>query len=175
MGEAVVVGRIGRAHGIRGDVTVEVRTDVPDVRFAPGARLSCDPPSKGPLVVATSHWHSGRLLLGFEGVADRTAAEALRGVLLTIDSAAMGPADADGEDDVWWDRDLVGLAAATVDGRPLGVVSEVVHGPGGDLLAVRRPGGGEHLIPFVREFVPLVEPSAGRVVVDPPPGLLELG
>ena len=128
-------------------------------------------------MVAASHWHSGRLLVRFEGVVDRTGAEALRGTVLTIDASVTGPAgdDDSDDDDAWWDRDLVGLQVATTEGVALGTVADVVHSPAGDILAVARPdGGGEYLVPFVREIVPEVDVAGGRLVVDPPPGLLEL-
>ncbi|WP_322761321.1 ribosome maturation factor RimM [Frankia sp. Cr2] len=175
--EQVVVGRIGRPHGVRGDVTIDVRTDVPDRRFAPGSRFHGDTPVAGLLVIAGSHWHGGRLLVRFEGVDDRTAAEALRGRILTIAPDAVGAAaddDDDAADDLWWDRDLVGLQVLTVDGAAVGTVVDVVHTPAGELLAVGRADGREVLIPFVREIVPSVEVSDGRLVVDPPPGLLDL-
>jgi 16S rRNA processing protein RimM len=179
VGERVVVGRVGRVHGVRGDTAVEVRTDVPERRFAAGARLLTDPagPAGGaPLVVAASRWHSGRLLVRFDGVADRVAAAALRGAVLTIDADEAGdPGEPGGDDEVWWDRDLVGLHASTPGGARLGTVVDVVHTPAGDLLALRAPDGREHLVPFVREIVPTVEVAAGTVVVDPPPGLLDLG
>jgi len=175
MADAIVVGRIGRPHGVRGEVTIEVRTDLPQRRFAAGAVLGRDD-GRPDLVVADSHWHSGRLLVRFGGIGDRSAAEALRDVLLTIDACEAGPPVDDDEPDgeVWWDRDLVGLRAVTVAGTVLGEVVDVVHSPAGDLLAVGRPGGGEHLVPFVRDIVPTVDPSAGQIVIDPPPGLLEL-
>jgi 16S rRNA processing protein RimM len=177
MGEAIVVGRIGKPHGVRGDVTVEVRTDVPDRRFAPGEKL--DRSGGGPgLVVADARWHSGRLLLRFEGVADRTGAESLRDVVLTIDADragdAMDPDEADEGGEFWWDRDLVGLRAVTPDGSPLGEVTDVVHTAAGELLAIGRPDGGEHLVPFVRDIVPTVDRAGGLLVVDAPPGLLDL-
>lgn len=177
MGEAIVVGRIGRPHGVRGEVTIDVRTDVPERRFAPGVTVTCEPATAGPLLVDGAHWHSGRLLLSFAGVDSREAAEALRGVLLTIDSSEAGPAgdDDEGDDDVWWDRDLIGLSAYTTDGSLLGTVADVVHAPGGDLLVVARPDEGEHLVPFVHEIVPEVDQTNGRLVVDPPAGLLDLG
>ncbi|MBL7497027.1 ribosome maturation factor RimM [Frankia sp. CNm7] len=177
MGEAIVVGRIGKAHGVRGDVTVDVRTDVPERRFASGERLARS--GGGPeLVVADARWHSGRLLVRFEGIADRNAAESLRGVVLTIDADRAGdPADPDEPDadgELWWDRDLIGLRALTPDGQLLGEVADVVHTAAGELLAIRKPAGGEHLVPFVRDIVPTVDPPGGRVVVDAPPGLLDL-
>ncbi|ONH31227.1 ribosome maturation factor RimM [Pseudofrankia asymbiotica] len=178
MGDAIVVGRIGKAHGVRGDVTIDVRTDVPERRFAVGARL--DRSSDGPdLVIAESRWHSGRLLLRFEGVADRTAAEALRGTVLTIDADQAGdaadPDEPDDDGEFWWDRDLVGLRAVAPDGSPLGEVTDIVHTAAGELLAIGKPGGGEHLVPFVHEIVPTVDRAGGRIVVDAPPGLLDLG
>lgn len=81
----LVVARIGRAHGIKGEVTVEVRTDEPELRLAPGAVLATDPATAGPLTIETGRVHSGRLLLRFEGVRDRTAAEGLRNILLIAD------------------------------------------------------------------------------------------
>jgi 16S rRNA processing protein RimM len=177
--ESIVVGRIGRPHGLRGEVTIEVRTDVPRRRFAVGAVLGREGGGAS-LTVAGTRWHSGRLLVRFTGVDDRNAAEALRDALLTIDAAEAGPpvdddeADGGHVTDLWWDRDLVGLEAVTTAGDQLGRVTEVIHAPAGDLLAVGRPGGGEHLVPFVRDIVPTVDPAAGRIVVDPPPGLLDL-
>jgi len=166
----LVVGRIARAHGIGGEVAVDVRTDSPDVRFAPGSVIDTEPAESGPLTVERARWHSGRLLVAFAGVSDRTAAEALRNTLLVVDSASSPSTD----DDEFWDHDLVDLAAVATDGSPLGTVTDVLHPPGSDLLVVRRPDGAELLIPFVREIVPTVDLDARKVVVDPPDGLLEL-
>ncbi|WP_462187774.1 MULTISPECIES: ribosome maturation factor RimM [unclassified Frankia] len=178
MAEEIVVGRIGRPHGIRGEVTIEIRTDVPHRRFAVGAVLGREGGGT-PLTVSGARWHSGRLLLHFRGVDDRGAAEALRGVLLAIDADQAGsPLDDDAADgeavEMWWDRDLVGLRAVTTAGMLLGHVTGIIHSPAGDLLAIGGPDGGEHLVPFVRDIVPTVDPPAGRIVVDPPPGLLDL-
>jgi 16S rRNA processing protein RimM len=173
MGELLVVGRIGRAHGIRGDVTVEVRTDAPELRFAPGAVLRTEPEAAGPLTVESARMHSGRLLIHFEGIPDRTAAEGLRDVLLVIDADDSGPAG-EPDDDVWWDHELLDLEARTSGGELLGVVADMLHTPAGELLAIRRPDGAELLVPFVSEFVPVVDVPGGRIVVDPPAGLLEL-
>ena len=167
----LVVGRIAKAHGIGGEVSVEVRTDVPDERFATGVTLATDPADLGPLVVARSRWHSGRLLVAFEGVSDRTAAERLRGVMLVVDSAT-SPAIQD--DDEYWDHELAGLDVVSTEGEQLGVIHEVAHPPGADLLVVRRPDGGEAFVPFVREIVITVDMAARRVIVDPPEGLFEL-
>ncbi|HVF06270.1 MAG TPA: ribosome maturation factor RimM [Frankiaceae bacterium] len=170
MDGVLVVGRIGRAHGVRGEVSVDVRTDDPDRRYAAGSVLATDPPEQGPLTVERSRPHHGRLLVQFEGVADRNAADALRGVLLVVDRASVGAAD-EGE---WWDHDLVGLAAVRADGTPLGTVTDVIHVPGPPLLAIESDGG-EVLVPFVAGIVPEVDVAGGRLVVDPPEGLLDLG
>jgi 16S rRNA processing protein RimM len=167
----LVVGRIGRAHGVRGEVSVDVRTDDPERRYAPGSVLATDPPERGPLTVAAVRAHHGRLLVTFEGVAGRDAAEALRGTLLVVDAATAGET----AEDEWWDHDLVGLTAVTVDGRELGAVREVVHVPGSPLLSVVGEGGREVLVPFVAAIVPEVDVPGGRLVVDPPEGLLDLG
>jgi 16S rRNA processing protein RimM len=167
----LVVGRIGRAHGIRGEVFVDVRTDDPDDRFAAGSVLATDPATAGPLTVERARWHSGKLVVAFDGYPDRTAAEQLRGVRLVIDSDELEPLD---DPDEFHDHELVGLAVLTTDGAAVGTVSEIIHGPAGELLAVRRPEGGEALVPFYRDFVPTVDVAGGRVIVDPPEGLLDL-
>ncbi|MEV0617889.1 ribosome maturation factor RimM [Nonomuraea sp. NPDC050404] len=164
----LVVGRIGRPHGVRGDVTVEVRTDDPELRFVTGKPIATDPADRGPLVVAGRRWHKGALLLSFEGIADRDAAEELRGTMLVIDSADIAPSD---DPDEFHDHQLIGLAVQTVSGEPVGQVEEVLH-HGQDLLVVRRKGQEDALIPFVRTLVPEVDLEAGRLVVDPPEGLL---
>lgn len=165
----LVVGRIGRPHGVRGEVSVDVRTDDPDLRYAPGAVLTADP-SRASLIVVRSRWHHGRLLVQFEQSNDREGAEALRGQLLVVDSSTAGSTEP-GE---YWDHELVGLAVLRTDGSRVGVVFEVIHVPGSALLAVRRDGGDEALIPFVEAFVPTVDIEAGHVVIDPPDGLLEI-
>ena len=164
----VVIGRIGKAHGIRGDVTVEVRTDEPDRRFAIGATLLTNHAT--PLVIADARDHSGRLLLHFVGVDDRNAAEALRGILLEAD---IDPTEVPEDPDEYFDRQLVGLQAVRVNGELLGSVSEIVHLPGHDLLAVTHPTRGEVLVPFVHEIVTDVDLLEGRVLIDPPGGLFE--
>lgn len=165
----VVVGRIGRPHGVRGQVTVEPRTDEPDLRFAPGATFVIDGRAR-PLVVEHVHWHSGRLLLSFEGVHDRTAAEGLRNVLLEIDRA---PDETPDDPDEYYDDQLEGCRVELVDGSAVGTVTEVVHLPSQDLLSVERGDGSEVLIPFIHQFVPEVDIRARRIVIDPPQGLLE--
>ena len=166
----VVVGRIGKAHGIRGEVTVDVRTDDPERRFAPGAVLHTDPRTAGPLTVCTGRVHSGRLLLTFEGVADRTAAGALRGTLLVVD---VDPHELPDDPEDFYDHQLVGLRAVTVGGEEIGQVADMLHLPGQDVVAVARPEGGEVLVPFVADLVPEVDLAHGILRVNPPPGLLD--
>ncbi len=166
----LVVARVGRAHGIRGEVTVEVRTDEPELRLSPGAVLATDPPAVGPLTIETGRVHSGRLLLRFAGVRDRTGAEALRNTLLV---AEVDPEDRPEDPEEFYDHQLADLDVVTREGVTVGRVEEIAHLPSQDLLVVRRPDGGEALIPFVTEIVPEIDLAGQRVVIDPPPGLLE--
>ena len=176
-----MVGRLGRPHGLRGEFLVDVRTDVPERRFAAGNVLGCTAEGFPTLTVASSRRHSGKWVVRFVEVGDRTAADVVKGSMLTIAADAVGPAadPDDPDDEAWWDSELVGLAVVTTADVSVGVVREVLHPPGGDLLAVRTPGGegeddGEVLVPFVEEFVPTVDVAGGRIVIDPPEGLLEL-
>jgi 16S rRNA processing protein RimM len=168
----LVVGRVGRPHGLRGEVTVEVRTDDPADRFRLGSVLFTEPADRGPLTVSAAHWHSGRLLLSFEGCQDRDGAEALRDTLLEVDSADLEPLD---DPEEFYDHDLIGLRVVTVAGDEVGTVADVLH-YGQNLLVVDGTGsrsGTEILVPFVAGIVPLVDVAGGRLVVDPPAGLLD--
>jgi len=168
----VIVGRVGRPHGIRGEVVIGVRTDEPDLRFAVGAAVEAVPsPDEAAgerLTVASARWHSGQLLVAFAGITDRTAASGLTGSWLSVDSSQL-PGTAD--PDEFRDHELIGLDVRTVGGEPVGVVTDVLH-YGQDLLVVRG-AEGECLVPFVKEIVPEVDVRAGLVVIDPPPGLLD--
>ncbi|MGC5584032.1 ribosome maturation factor RimM [Ornithinimicrobium sp. W1679] len=166
----LVAARIGRPHGLRGEVTVQVHTDEPERRFVPGAEFTTDPPGAGPLRLRSVRIHQGTYLLGFEGHPDRTAAESLRGTRLLVDDLD----DDAGNEDSWREEDLVGLAAVLTDGTAVGTVTALHLRPVQDLLEVDT-GRGRVLVPFVEELVPEVDEEAGRVVLDPPPGLLELG
>jgi 16S rRNA processing protein RimM len=166
----VTVGRIGRPHGIRGDVVVGVRTDEPELRFAPGSRLDTDPVGVGPLTVAGFKWHSGELLVRFAGIADRDAAAELRGTWVLVDSATIPASD---DPDEFHDADLVGLSVRTVDGTEVGTVDDVLHS-GQDVLVIKGPDKRVVMVPFVKPFVPDVDVSAGFLVINPPEGLLDL-
>lgn len=169
----VVVGRIGKPHGIRGEVTIDVRSDEPDRRFADGAVLRAQPPKGSAaahraLTVTRTRWHQQVLLATFEELPDRTAAEAARGILL---HATVAADEAPEDPDEFYDHQLVGLAAYDVDGRALGEVTGLVHGAQ-DLLMIRTPEGRDTLVPFVKELVPEVDVAGGRVVVADRPGLV---
>lgn len=162
----LVVARIARAHGLRGEVVLEVRTDDPGRRLAPGAVLRTEPASAGPLRITASRDHSGQLLVKFAQVPDRTAAEALRGTELVVE------VDASDEDDAWYPHELVGLQARRADGTVLGEIEGIEHLPAQDSLVLRETGGERTFVPFVEAFVPEVDVAGGFVVLDPPGGLL---
>ncbi|MDX3097341.1 ribosome maturation factor RimM [Streptomyces sp. ME19-03-3] len=166
----LVVGRIGRAHGIKGEVSVEVRTDEPELRLAPGAVLVTEPASAGPLTIETGRVHSGRLMLRFAGVKDRNGAEALRNVLLIAD---VDPDEKPEDPEEFYDHQLVDIDVVTADGTEVGRIKEISHLPYQDLLVVERPDGSEVMVPFVAEIVPEIDLELQRAVVTPPPGLLD--
>ncbi|MDX8145420.1 16S rRNA processing protein RimM [Lentzea waywayandensis] len=167
----VVVGRVAKAHGITGELAIDVRTDSPELRFALGQKIQAklrDGTSRS-LTVSAARPHAGRLLVRFEEVVTRDVAESLRGTLLLGSTDDLPPT---GDPDEFYDHELEGLTAELVDGTKIGTVKEILHGPGGELLVVIRDSG-EALIPFVREIVPTVDVRGGRVVIDPPEGLLD--
>jgi len=156
------VGRIGRAHGILGEATIEVRTDLAEERFAIGAKLETD--NHGELTVKSGRVHNGILLLGFEGIDDRNSVEKLRNVLLFSQVDIDEPGF---EEDDYHVLQLVGCQAYLVDGDLLGEVSDVLNLPGQDVLSIKTESG-EVLIPFVRQLVPIVDVKTKRMTVVPP-------
>jgi len=164
-----VVARIGKPHGLRGDVTVQVHTDAPEERFTVGTEFATEP-DRGPLTLRSVRVHQQVYLLGFDGVADRTAAEGLRNTRLLL-----ADEDEAEEDDAWREEDLLGLKVVLTDGTEIGEVSALHTREVQDLLEVRRTDGRELLVPFVEEIVPEVDEESGTVTIDPPTGLLELG
>jgi 16S rRNA processing protein RimM len=168
----LVVGRISRPHGVRGELVIDVRTDDPDLRLAVGAVLATEPAAAGPLTVARTRWHSGRLLVTFKGIHDRNEADDLRGVMLMVDSAELEDV---ADPDEFRDHQLIGLAVLAPDDEHVGDVADVLH-YGQDLLVVNGIGkraGAEILIPFVAAIVTEVDLAAGVLRIDPPPGLLD--
>jgi 16S rRNA processing protein RimM len=181
MADQLLVARIGKPHGLRGEVTVQLHTDEPGRRFVEGAAFDTEAaPGTGVprrLTIASTRVHRGIWLLGFAEVPDRTGAESLRGTRLFVDPDGLADRVADSEEsdeEGWYEDDLVGLAVVLTDGSVVGEVTALETRPAQDLLVVRLAAGGEALVPFVEEVVPEVDPEAGRVVIDPPAGLLEL-
>lgn len=176
----LVVGRVVKSHGIKGEVVVEVRTDEPDERFAVGAVLRGRKPRDKRLydcTVEAAREHSGRLLLRLKGVDSRDDADALRGVIFVVDSSELPPSD---DPDEFYDHELEGLTVRIVADRPdggteVGTVREVLHTAAGELLSIRPAGQdrGEILVPFVTEIVPTVSVREGVIEIDPPEGLLD--
>lgn len=163
----VVVGRIGRAHGVRGEVAIDVRTDEPDRRFAPTSKLVAGDRT---LTISRTRWHSGRLLAAFAEIPDRTAAELLRGTVLEAD---VDPDELPSEEGEFYDRHLIGLSARTASGNVIGEIESVAHHDEQDTLVLRSGAGAEILVPFVAEIVPTVDVTGGFVVVADLPGLLD--
>lgn len=167
--------RLGKAHGVRGEVTVELLTDQPEERFYPGAvfsLLSPEPELKKldrTLVLESSFFHSGTYILAFEGIESRNAVETLRNhfLLSDIDMDEEG----NGEDE-FHVQQLIGLDIVTREGEKLGVVEDILNLPGQDIV-VTHYRGIEKLIPFVMEIVPTIDLSRKQMVVTPPPGLFE--
>jgi len=172
----ITVGRVGKAHGIRGTVTIQVLTDEPESRFVAGSPIKTEPALPQPLIIAGLKWHSGRLLMDFEGITDRTAAESLRGTLLQVEVDQFERPE---DPDEYYDHQLVGLNVRTVNGELLGTIAEISHLPAQDLsvvapaLTINDSAGpmAEYLIAFVSAIVTSVDLETG-LVVDPPPGLL---
>ncbi|MCG2622319.1 ribosome maturation factor RimM [Arthrobacter sp. I2-34] len=162
------VARIGRPHGIRGEVTVQVLTDAPEDRFVPDTEFVVEPAALGPLTLRSARWNKEILLLAFHEVPDRNRAEELRGAKLFINTE-----ETEDEGDAWYEHELVGLAVL-VDGKEVGKVAGLNTMPAQDLLVVRTPEGEEVLVPFVTAIVPEVDVAGGFVRLTPPAGLFEL-
>ncbi len=167
------VGRLVKAHGLKGAIKLELYTDDPDGRFVPGATFTLQVPESSPwhgklLTVREFRWMNSHPVAFFDGVEDRSAAEELIRAILWIDEDAQA---ASAEEDAWFDHQLVGLDVVR-DGAVIGRVARIEHLPAQDLLIV-RVGDDEVLVPFVKAIVPEVDVPGGRVVVTPPPGLFE--
>ena len=162
----LVVARLGKPHGIRGEFTVEVRTDRPDERLVPGMTYATDP-DIGELTLKSARWHRDRLLLAFDEVPDRTRAEEIRNTLLLAEQD-----DEADDEEAWLLDDLIGLKAFVGD-EQVGEIVDVTNGAAQDLLHLRHTDGHEVLIPFVSEIVPEVDTASGRIVLTPPAGLLD--
>lgn len=170
----LVIGRIAKAHGVTGEVVVDVRTDDPEARFAAGSVLRGRKPRGGPersFVIDTVREHGGRLLVRLNGIGDRNAADELRGTLFLVESGDLPPIE---DPDEFYDHQLEGLAVRTVAGEAVGTVTEVLHTAAGELLSIKTPEGTELLVPFVSAIVTAVSLAEGTLDIDPPEGLLNL-
>lgn len=168
-----LAARVGKPHGLRGEVTVQVHTDAPEQRFTPGARFATEP-DRGPLTLRSARQHQRIWLLGFEEAGDRTAAEALRGTRLLLAADELPDADDGGEG--WYPAELVGAQVRDPSGAVIGEVTDLLTRPAQDLLQVRLTDGRTGLVPFVEALVPAVRVSEDEryVVVDAPDGLFDL-
>ncbi|WHS28188.1 ribosome maturation factor RimM [Auritidibacter ignavus] len=173
----VRVARIGKPHGIKGDVTVQIFTDSPETRFVPGAVLTVDhggteSPLAGRLTVHNARWNKHILLLSFEEISDRNLAEQYRNCHLYAE-----PEDLEDDDDAWYAEDLADFTVKldSAEGETIGTISDLIPGEAQDLLEVTRTNGTTSLVPFVVEIVPEIDVDQQLVILTPPAGLLELG
>lgn len=162
----VVVGRIGRAHGIRGELGVDIRTDEPERRFAPGSSVVYD---GGKLTIVSARHHGGKLVVRFQGIDDRNAAETLHGKVL---EAEVDAAELPDDPEEFYDHQLVGLAVRTGD-QTIGTVTQVIHLPAQDTLAITTDDR-EILVPFVLDLVPEINVDEGFLRIAEVPGLINL-
>ena len=162
----VVIGRIGRAHGIRGELNVDIRTDEPERRFAPGSSVIYD---GGALTITTARHHSGRMVVRFKGFDDRNAAETLHGKVLEIEVDVDELPD---DPEEYYDHQLVGLDVRSGD-QVIGKVTQLIHMPAQDTLAIKTDSG-EILVPFVLDLVTEVDVRGGFLRIADVPGLINL-
>ena len=162
----LVVGRIGRAHGVLGEATIEVRTDDADLRFAVGNEVTLENSKK--LIIKSSRWHNQGLLLSFEGITDRNQIEELRDQLISaeVDTSAMAPGE-------YHYQQLIGSQVFLQSGDQVGVVGEIVKLPGQDLLSIDK-GGNQVLVPMVKQIIISIDVAAKKIVINPPEGLLDV-
>ena len=162
----LVVGRIGRAHGVLGEATIEVQTDDPDIRFQIGNKLTLDDGRQ--LTIRSSRWHNQILLLAFDGVTDRNQIEELRDQLISsdVDLDSLAPGE-------YHFQQLIGCEVFQQNGELIGAVDEIVKLPGQDLLSVNR-AGAQVLIPMVKQIIIEIDVLAKKIVVNPPEGLLDV-
>jgi 16S rRNA processing protein RimM len=167
------VGRLVKAHGLKGALKLELYTDDPARRFTPGATFTLQVPTTSPwhgksLELVELRWYNTHAVAFFKDVVDRTAAETLVKAILWVEQDA---AELPAEEDAWYDHQLVGLAVLR-DGARVGTVIRIDHLPAQDLLTVKT-ADGEVFVPFVKAIVPAVDIKAGTITVKPPPGLFE--
>jgi 16S rRNA processing protein RimM len=168
--EMAVVGHIARAHGIRGQVIVNLETDFPEERFYPGAELFVNRGGEvSPMVITTARFQHDRPVIGLEGIGDMNAANALAGVELRVPVERLAALP----EGAFYHHHLIGCQVETVDGAPVGVVSKV-EGTMGRSRLVLDTERGELLIPLVAAICTTIDPESKRIVIAPPEGLLDL-
>ncbi len=165
----VVVGRLGRPHGVHGEISVEVRTDDPENRFAIGAKITVKENNKK-LTVASTRWHLSRLLIKFEEIQDRTEVDQVRGKLLVVE---VDPNEATLGNNEFYEFQLIDLDVFNTNNEKLGVVKEVLPGSAQALIVVKTLDNKEVMVPFVNQLVPEVDIKNKRVVMNPPSGLFD--
>lgn len=158
------VAKIGKPHGLRGEVKLNVFTDQPQERFVPGASFTTNDGAS--LRIETVRRHNEFWLVSFSGYRDRTSAEALAGTELNIEAGISR------EDDAWYSHELIGMQVYLTDGQLVGKVVDLKHYPAQDLLEIKEINGNRFQLPFVRQLVPEVETENKRIVITPPGGLL---
>ncbi len=162
----LTVALIGKPHGLRGEVSLDLRTDVPESRLIVGQDIATVPAEAGPLTITRTREAQGRWYVTFAQATDRTAVEALRGVKLVTEI------EASDEEDAWYEYELQGLTAELADGTVVGKILGLEYLPAQDALILKETNGTRTLVPFLTRFVPVVDVAGGRVVLTPPGGLL---
>lgn len=163
------VARIGKPHGIRGEVTVQLMTDAPDARFEPGTVFDVESSPAKHLTVEGARWNKEILLVAFDEIPDRNTAETMRGSLLFLETADLEEDD----EDAWYEHELVGLSAR-IGEEVVGKVTGLRTNDAQDLLVIEDTDGAEVLVPFVEAIVPEVDPKAGHIRLTPPEGLFSV-
>ena len=165
----LVVGRLGRPHGVHGEISVEVRTDEPEIRFAKGSKLSLKE-SNNQLTVLSSRWHQEKMLVKFEEITDRDLANDIKGKTLVIE---IDPASIETKKDQYYEFQLTGLKVIDKNEKTLGQIKEVITGLAQDLLVVETEERKEVLVPFVKQIVINVDLNQKLITMDPPRGLFD--
>lgn len=165
----LVVGRLGRPHGVHGEISVEVRTDEPELRFAKGSKLSIKE-SNNQLTVLSSRWHQEKMLVKFEEITDRDRANEIKGKTLTI---KIDPNSVETKKDQYYEFQLAGLKVIDKNDKTLGQIKEVITNLAQDLLVVETVDKREVLVPFVKQIVTNVDLNKKQVIMDPPTGLFD--
>lgn len=165
----LVVGRLGRPHGVHGEISVEVRTDEPEIRFAKGSKLSVKE-SNNQLTVLSSRWHQEKMLVKFEEITDRDLANEIKGKTLTI---KIDPNTIETKKDQYYEFQLAGLKVIDKNDKTLGQIKEVITNLAQDLLVVETVDKREVLVPFVKQIVTNVDLEKKLIIMDPPTGLFD--